>query len=486
MVHTTSKTQTVTNTQLAVAVVAAFLAGGLAFAAAPAQQPVAAPIAGACVLSEASMVYTHAINKTRQLCPNNGYWGARFTCTDRKADTVNVGVGNPCVTQEQILAMARAKCADQTHSCVPRGVAVAATSTLSLNIDNNYLPLQNDRYALSGTSKFLAGRIRVQAQGEEITLRDLAIEFVTNTVNVDLPANIDQVMLYTDPSMADNTQISITDFQSSFPRFQDVNYRVNPAAPTYLYVGLRLNSFGIESDSTSIPSTSFKIAVAQYMNSARGNNSGINANINVGNTRSNDITIAPIKITNVSSNFAGGAIVGGNQTLGTFQITADGGRNTDQFGNITKAHLLQLSLQLITDVGTGVASNTSALQLCRIESGNCITLGTPGGQIISATTTIVTLVNAQTGTSSINISAFADSSDEFVDSGETANFAVKGTLMNTNEHFAQVKIVNLNTNGLVYGFDQDDNEIDDYFFYDIRKDMPRGVDYPNVVVRALQ
>lgn len=121
MTQTQTKTQTVTNTQLATAVIAAFLAGGLAFAAAPAaNKPVAASVAGACVLSESTMIYTHAINGTRQLCPNNGYWGARFSCTDRKADTVNVGVGNPCVTQDVILAMARAKCTGLTHSCVPK------------------------------------------------------------------------------------------------------------------------------------------------------------------------------------------------------------------------------------------------------------------------------------------------------------------------------------------------------------------------------
>lgn len=484
MIDTKVKTQTVTNTQLAVAVVAAFFAGSLAFAAAPAQRPIAAPVAGACVLSEATMVYTHAINKTRQLCPNNGYWGARFTCTDRRNDTVNVGVGNPCVTQEQILAMARAKCADQTHSCVPRGSV--AQGTLSLDIDNQYGQLVNDRYALAGTEKFLAGRIKLLATNEDMRIRDLVIKFSTNspaTSLIDLTSSINRVSLYSDPSMADNTLLTMADFAPE-TLVQDVNYVVRNGVPAYIYIGIKLNSVGIDFDSTAIPSSSFKVGLARAGHDVRGLVSGNDIVPSVGATRSNDITITPIKITNVSSDFAGGSLVGGNQNIASFNITADAGRNTDLSGDIMRARLLTLGLQLSTDVGTGLASNTSALQLCRVDSANCINLGTPG-TILSATNTTVTLVNEITGTSTINISAFPDESDEYIDSGETVEFVVKGTLANTLDHFVQVRIVNLNNKGLSYGVDTDDNGQDDYYFYDIRKDAPRGNDYPSVISQAL-
>jgi hypothetical protein len=486
MIDTKVKTQTVTNTQLAVAVVAAFLAGGLAFAAAPAQRPIAAPIAGACVLSEASMVYTHAINKTRQLCPNNGYWGARFTCTDRRNDTVNVGVGNPCVTQDQILAMARAKCADQTHSCMPQGSV--AQGTLSMTIDTQYGNLVNDRYALAGTEKFLAGRIKILASNEGMQIRNLVIQFSTNspaTSLIDLTNSINRVSLYSDPSMADNTLLAMADFAPE-TLLQGLDYAVQNGVPTYIYIGIKLNSVGIDFDSTAIPSTSFKVGLGRAGHDIRGLVSNNNIAPTIGAARSNDITIAPIKITNVASNFAGGSIVGGNQILGSFSITADGGRNTDQFGDVAKAHLLQLGLKLATDVGTALSSNTRDIQLCRVESGNCIALGTPmNSPAFSATTTELILVNEWSGTSTINMSEFQDNSDEYIDSGETANFVIRGTLSNTVDHFAQIKVVNLNTNGLVYGFDTDANGIEEYTFYDIRKDIPRGNDYPSVISRPL-
>lgn len=486
MIHTKSKTQTVTNTQLAVAVAAAFLAGGLAFAAAPAQRPVAAPVAGACLLYEANMVYTHAINKTRQLCPNNGYWGARFTCTDRKNDTVNVGVGNPCVTQDVILAMARAKCADQTHICVPQGAV--AQGTLKMTVDTQYGNLGNPQYALAGTKKFLAGRIKLLADSEAMNIQDLALQFSTNsaTTNFNALANsIDSVSLYSDPSLADDRLLATADFAPK-TIIENVNYTVQNGVPEYIYIALRLNSVGIDFDSTAIPSSSFKIAVASNGHAVRGQVSGNNITPSITATRGNDITIAPIKITNVASDFAGGSLVGGNQILGGFQITADGGRNTDQFGDVAKARLLQLGLKLATDVGTAFSSNTQNLQLCRVESGNCINIGTPmNGPTFSATTTELILVNEWHGTSTINMSEFHEQSDKYVDSGETANFIVKGTLTNTTDHFAQVKVVNLNSNGLVYGFDENADGFDDYTFYDIRKDMPRGVEYPNVIIRAL-
>lgn len=486
MTHTKSKTQTVTNTQLAVAVVAAFLAGGLAFAAAPAQRPVAAPVAGACVLSEASMVYTHAINGTRQLCPNNGYWGARFSCTDRRADTINVGVGNPCVTQDQILAMARAKCADRTHSCVPRGTV--EQGTLNLTMDNQYGQLVNDRYALAGTEKFLAGRIKILASNEGMRIRNLVIKFSTNspaTSLIDLVSSIHTVSLYSDPSLADANMLATADFAPE-TLVQGLDYAVQNGVPTYIYIGIKLNSVGIDFDSTAIPSSSFKVGLARAGHSVRGLESNNNITPSIGVTTSNDITITPIKITDVASDFAGGNLVGGNQILGTFKVTADGGRNTDQVGNVMRAHLLQLGLKLATDVGTNISSNTANLQLCRIESGNCIDIGTPMRDApLSASNTESILVNEWYGTSTINLSAFADDSDEYVDSGETADFAIRGTLSNTVDHFAQIRVINLNMKGLRYGVDINDDGQDDYTFDDIRKDAPRGVDYPSVVVRAL-
>lgn len=497
MIDTKVKTQTVTNTQLAVAVAAAFLAGGLAFAAAPAA-PKAPLQAGACVLSEASMVYTHAINGTRTLCPKNGYWGARFTCTDRVNDSVSVGNG-PCVTQDAILAMARAKCADQTHLCSPRNPVAAATQ-LSINVDTNYVGLQNDRYALSGTDRFLAGRIKLDALGENINLRDLAILFTPSDASTrleDIVSSINQINLYSNPNLAEASLISSTNFPvtTSTVVFQNTNYTVTNGVSSYLYIGLRLNSFGTDVDGTSRPKTSFRIGAANFGTNAFGTNSANYISPTIGRSQSSIITITPGKITDVRSNFVGGPFVGGNQNIGSFSITADTGRNTNEFGEPLEINLSEMKLQLSTDVGTEVTTNVSDLQLCRVDSGNCINLemGSTGlnkvGQglaTLSDTNTTVALVTPQAGTTTtLNLQAFADSNDRKIRSGETVEFVVKGTFMNTVDHFAQVRIVSLDNKGLVYGIDGNDDSRNDYYFYDIRKDAPRDINYPNVVAAPL-
>lgn len=369
-----------------------------------------------------------------------------------------------------------------------RVITIAGTGTLSMVVDTDYTSLKNDRYALAGTAKFLAGRIKLVADREDVLVKDLGLRFTTTTASIstsyaDLASSIDTISLYSDPSMADNKLLGTADFSAS-TTIQDVGYTVASGQTAYLYVGVKLNSVGTESDGTAVVSSSFKFKVDATGMDVKGVSSNDDITPSLTFTLSNDVNIIPVKITDVSSDFAGGSLVGGNQVVGSFKVTADAGRNTDTTGDSLSAHLLTLGLQLSTDVGESTASNTSALQLCRVDSGNCIDLGT-NGTILSATNTTVTLVDATSGTSTINMSLFADNNDEYVDSGETAEFVVKATMANTVDHFVQVKVVNLNNAGMRYGIDTDADGTDNYTFTDIRKDAPRGTDYPSVTSKAL-
>ena len=375
-----------------------------------------------------------------------------------------------------------------------RAITIAGTGTLTIVMDTDYTTLKNDRYALAGTAKYLAGRMKLVADREDVSINDLSIRFVTNSAAStfsDLDLNIDTISLYSDPSMADNKLLGTADFSAS-TTIQDLGYTVSNGQTAYLYIGLKLNSVGTEADGTAVVSSSFKIKADATGVDVKGASSNDDIVPTVtASTLTNDVTIAPVKITDVSSDFAGGSLVGGNQTVGSFKVTADAGRNTDSSGDVLSAHLLTLGLQLSTDVGASAASNTSALQLCRVDSGNCISLmttstgGAGASRILSATNTTVTLIDATSGTSTINMSLFADNNDEYVDSGETAEFTVKATMANTVDHFVQVKVVSLNSSGMSYGVDTTGDGTDDYFFYDIRKDAPRGTDYPSLTSKAL-
>ena len=96
MRHTKTRTHSVTNTQLATAVLAAFLAGGLAFAAAPASQlaPVESP---KCSVSEI---------RFSTVCAKNAYSKIIIKCSDE----FTVNPMNQCLTSDQIQALATKIC----------------------------------------------------------------------------------------------------------------------------------------------------------------------------------------------------------------------------------------------------------------------------------------------------------------------------------------------------------------------------------------
>ena len=146
---------------------------------------------------------------------------------------------------------------------------------------------------------------------------------------------------------------------------------------------------------------------------------------------------------------------------------------------------MELDLRLRSDVATEESENISDLQLCRSDSGNCIPLRTVDP--LTPQRTEVALTNLVNSTTTIfMMDAFRDSEDEFIDDGETVEFLVKGNVMNVNEHFIQMRIANLDNEGLKYGFIYEFDDLSpDHIFRDIRRDSPRPAEYPNVVGSAL-
>lgn len=96
-VHHKTKTHVVTNTQLMVAVVAAFLAGGLAFVASPNRQP----DENSC--SVVSMEYG-------ERCRGSRYKGTRFTCSDGTSAMLSDEL---CRTTSKIQRMVEEACASR-------------------------------------------------------------------------------------------------------------------------------------------------------------------------------------------------------------------------------------------------------------------------------------------------------------------------------------------------------------------------------------
>ncbi len=467
MPRTKAKIQVVTNTQLAVAVLAAFLAGGLAFAAAPAQNRVAAaPKCG---------VNSYSVLNFGKGCASGNYTGIDVGCYDGTQIQHRPGV---CTPLAQLKNFATQACANRCS-----GAPVVRNGVLSLNIDNELPALRNPRYALLGTEKYLITRVRVEAQNESIRIEDLALRFFPtlnhvpgnrNTFPDDITRSIRSLSVYGNGNLNDASLLARTIMASTTVVIEDIDYRVDAGVPVYLYIAAEI-------DPEAPPAAAFQVSVADAGHEALGMASGNDIVPQVGNTVSAETMINGIKFVDVSSRFPGGRLVAGVQNLFSFQVTAVAGV-TDE---IIRARFMELDLRLRSDVATEESENISDLQLCRSDSGNCIPLRTVDP--LTPQRTEVALTNLVNSTTTIfMMDAFRDSEDEFIDDGETVEFLVKGNVMNVNEHFIQMRIANLDNEGLKYGFIYEFDDLSpDHIFRDIRRDSPRPAEYPNVVGSAL-
>lgn len=483
MIDTKVKTKSVTNTQLVVATMAAFMAGGLAFASVPAQNRVAAaPKCG---------VNSYSVLSLARGCASGQFTGIDFACHDGSRHQHRPGV---CTPLAQLKNTANATCANRCAG-VPQPPVVEA-GILSVGIDTAMPLFENDRYALAGTEKFLAGRVRLDAQHENIDIRDLTLRFSTTTLFSNIRDSIDTVSLYTSSNLSEDTLLAtaglrldqVGDIWYHTAPLQNLRYQATKGVPSYLYIALNMNPIEpqFEFYMDSIPSTSFKILVHNNGNRMTGSASGNNIIPEVRNTLTNEISVTPVKV-NVDSEFRGGDFVGGHQDIFSFRVTADSGENSDLNDNPPQVRLSQIQLELTTNVGTALSSNTSNLELCRVDSGNCIDLMTD--RTLSDEVNQVRLVNLGNGTSTINFTYFRDRNgqihveDEFIEDGESVEFVVRGGFANTQDAFAQVRLLNLNNKGLSYATVF--NNVRYHYFYDLRKDAPRNRDYPNIVGQSL-
>lgn len=498
MTETKTKTQTVTNTQLATAVVAAFLAGGLAFAAAPAANQGAGAVAGACVLSEASMVYTHAINKTRQLCPNNGYWGARFTCTDRRNDTVDVGVGNPCVTQDQILAMARAKCAGLTHSCVPRVGVVPIAPQISLSIETREPKIRYDKFIVGGNGGMLGKLVMVNTSTNPMQINSLSLiilpqwgdgvwsGFVTNVS--DVIERLEQVPLYSvsGENIDVNQLVSLGQIaQNGTINFQNLNLQVPANSSTTLYVGAGARPY-VGNVHNAIPS--FKLAFnpdkTQYQIRDTVSGQSISPYLNpYTNTSTVEAAIVPMKmgITLDTREVRGGQLLGGEQSILAFNIGPELNQNVDENGEAVEGRLNRLSIALTTDIlNLTRTPSTTPLQLCNLESARCIPVFVTGRGGAN-NQGVMELYLGSAGQASIEMSDFQDPDDITVRSGETLKFVLKGIFLPEPNKFIQAQVRRAWAGGLEYQFNLQGDARPEGIIHDLREDEPRTQNWPHII-----
>lgn len=359
----------------------------------------------------------------------------------------------------------------------PSSTPTAPTSTyLNATIDTNYTGLRNDHYVLAGTQKHLAGRVQLSAFGEDVELQDLALNVLSASSLANVENTFDSFTIYQDAAMI----VPLASVNSSIGTviFEDVDFVVPKNTTQYLYIGAEVNSIGTGDNGTAISNVSLNFGLKDVGTTAEGVTSHddvLAQNLVVTeNVYTKVMTAIGAQVTNVASNFPGGNLAGGEQTFFTFAVTANAGVNTDNDGDTLDLLLTSLKLQLATD-----AASVASVKLCRVSTGNCINLVTP-----SVASSPVALETAA-GTGVVQLSGFSNVDDRRINSGETVQFELRGTFSGVTDKYVQGSLQDVNNSGIVWGYDVNNDNVNDVSFTDLKKMEPRWSGYPDVVGMAL-
>lgn len=368
-----------------------------------------------------------------------------------------------------------------------RDITIGSTGTVTLIVDNDFTGLRQDKWILSGTEKALVGRIQVLSANEDVKIEDLGLRVTSSlagTSQADVENTFDTISVYSCADLTSDCLLATEDFSftswvaaSGTLVINDINFEVEDAVKGYLYLTLDVNADGIGVNGTAVPSTSVKFALYDAGTTAEGVNS--NSDLAAGDITATNTTFtkvaaaASVVISEVESTFDGGSLVGGDQTIFSFAVTADANGNTDDVGNTLEAIIGMFKIQISTDIGT--EANITNLRVCSVETGTCATATTSAALTSSNTSAFLTRTTG-------NFFATTDfSTDEIsIPDGETKEFAVKATLGGTTDKFIQGSIQDLNAGGVFWGYDTDNSGSADVTHGDMKMAEPRPVSYPDV------
>lgn len=456
MPKTKAKTQVVTNTQLAVAVFAAFLAGGLAFAGAPAQNRLAA--APKCGVNSYSVV-----NMARG-CASGQYTGIDFSCHDGSRHQHRPGA---CTPLAQLKNTANATCANRCAG-VPQPPVVATGTAYIKTFNYRETDYHTQFFTLGETIPAHLG-VEIKAGLEEdITIRDLSFDLLRGSylsyenarnpqgewttmedlesLTVNLYSSDGQRLLTRGPIQTnDDTRANV--------EFDNINLIVKAGESKNLY-------FGIESQSKSTSTVfSFSFPMVRATGGTTGARiDGIVSPLQVEENRWPVYELLPVQL-NVASNFQNGRLALGQQDLFTFTVGASQNSNGTN-GEAVPATLKHLILALNKDDQTELNN----IELCRTPIGICIPL-----DITSTSHRGELVLGNYDNFYGIDIEAIEAANRPFFQ--EVPNdpnfleFTLRANVIPGENGFVQTRLIDGNFFGVRYGFDANANGTEDRYMH---------------------
>lgn len=415
-----------------------------------------------------------------------------LSATDEDSETVNaeVATGTILVSAAPVLT--------------DRDITITGTGSVTLEIDTDFTGLRNDKIAVAGDKDIMAARLLLVASNEDVKIEDLGLAIHSSSTLANLEATFDSISVYSCSDLSLDCLLGTEDFSpasytqntSGTITMNNIDFIVPDNSQAYLYVAVDTNTDGTGVDGTASPSTSIYVSIKDSLTTAEGYDSkddlaasAVTATEATFPTSdaSNNVAVHSIVVSEVVNTFDGGSLVGGNQTLFSFEITADGNTNTNDAGTLLDAQIQGIQLQISTDLAS--EANLSGVQVCSVETGSCVNVTTTTSLTASNSTVLYELTGATDGfvdfTAPDNESNSFSTDEISIESGETKGFVVKGTVGNSTDKFLQGSIQDLNAGGVRWAYDTDDDGTVDVTLGDMKMNEPRPTEYPDVFGVAL-
>lgn len=352
--------------------------------------------------------------------------------------------------------------------CVfPECNAPSSTSEATLIYTVDKIKQNVDEYYMVAGDEYQVAMIYLEAEGADLKVEDLPVAFQTGLNEFQMD-NTYYVYKILDGSTGEplGQEIGWGDTGGSQVLFESINIHVEKGSKRKFVVVVQTNAHDLlhtPNINSTLPSnldTSLKVKPG-LANAMQVKDMETFANlssdaITMEDNGSGAGHVALVEPT-VISTFGGGTLVGGQQTIFSFEVTAHNPWNKTFNGEMLDMYLLTLDLELYTDldISPSSSSHISNVELCRVDIGECIDLNTMdmGGDLIQ-------LYVPGTWGPEANFLTLKDVHGSFkhISHGEHVQYALRATVAGPTDKFLQVAFNNLDDEGFIWGYDLQNNE----------------------------
>ena len=352
---------------------------------------------------------------------------------------------------------------------------IIETATLTVEFDNDLTGFKYDAFCVGGETCPM-GRIKLGAEGDDVCISTLQIEIQdSGSSEANIENSFASIGLYSSPTFEPWSLVAAKAVPGSgVITFE--NFDIEVTAPkdgfTELFVGPTANTIGGGPSSTAVPGTTIHLSTVENGVEAEGLATGAELMFEDITTLpgvTKEITVVGLRpILEVDE--TAGNLVGGNQVLGRFWLTAENNGGNDDFED-DLLEMLIFNLPKVTLSSDAAAFDD--LELCRVDLAEClpleVILGSSAYELVSP------------GENRISLEGGSLPFNE-VSSGETVEFVFKGTVSGTVDAFLQIGLLDVDgffngPPGLLWGYELDEDDL--VVHNALLAPEPHPAEYPN-------